>query len=415
MRGHSVTRILFVPSLIGLAGNLCAAEELSLLGQTGSSGFADPVPGSFGPAGLNVVEGFNGVEDLLTGVRIGAATSSYYDSNLNQSAGTANAPVEDDFVQSLSSSMQWARNTSQLNLNLGALGSYELPLSKTDLKSSSFGFNGAASYQAGRLKLSADLRQSFNEGSNRFVGEVVRQVSFGAGFVAAYEFSRKTSLVSSFRSSWADGGEGVSATDTRSANLSAIWAYSPVLKVGPGLSYTEDAGDLLVTRCTFGPTLTANYQLSRKVSVQSMLGWEFMERGDSGGSSSLSTSVSAAYALNRLWGLNFSLIQGVDPDGVGIAEFRERTGLQFSVNHRTHGINTALVFGYDHTTFLDSTDGREPSAGVDYLNSSLSLSMPILGDRASGTVFVRYNNSMSDNVLQDWDGLQLGCSLSFQF
>lgn len=412
MSGHLTTRILFLPSLIGLLGDVCAAEGPTFGGQTGSSGFASPLPGASRPAEFDALDG---VGELLSGVSAGASASSYYDSNLNQRAGTAAAPAEDDFVQSLSSSLQWARNSSLWNLSLGALGSYELPLSKPDLKSFNYGFNGAAGYQAGRLKLSGNLSQSFNEGSNRFAGAVVRQASYGVGFSAAYEFSRRTSLVSSFRSSWTDGGAGVSATESRNASLSAMWTYSPVLKVGPGLSYSEDGGDLLVSRSTLGPTLSANYQLSRKVSVQSMLGWEFMDRGDSGRSSSLSTSISAAYALNSLWGFNLSLNRGVDADGVGNAGFRESTALQFAVNHRMGRANAALALGYDRTSYLDSADGGSAGEGVDYLNSSISVSMPVFGDRASATVFLRYNNSMSDNASQDWDGLQAGCSLSYQF
>lgn len=413
--GYLTTRILFLPSLMGLWGDLCAAEGPTFGGQTGNSGFAAPPPGSPQSAGFGGVDDFDGVEELLSGVSIGTSASSYYDSNLNQNAGTAAAPAEGDFVQSLSSSVQWGRNSALWNLSLGTLGGYELPLGNPDLKSFNYGFNGAAGYQAGRLKLSANLNQSLNEGSNRFAGAVIRQVSYGVGFSAAYEFSRRTSLVSSFRSSWTDGGAGVSATESRTANLSAMWTYSPVLKVGPGLSYSVDAGDLLVARSTFGPTLSANYQLSRKISVQSMLGWEFMDRGDTGRSSSLSTSISAAYALNRLWGFNLSLNRGVEPNGLANAGFRESTALQFAVNHRMGSANAALALGYDRTSYLDSTDGGGAGAGVDYLNSSISLSMPVFGDRASATIFVRYNDSMSDDPLQNWDGLQAGCSLSYQF
>lgn len=402
------------PIFFSVLGTLCADDLPQRPGSLGNAGFAQPLPGSSGFAGP---VGFDEAEYLLAGLAVSASASSFYDSNLNQSAGTAANPAEDDFVQSLSSSVQWARSSALWNLSLGMLGSYELPITDSDFKSFNYGFNGSAGYQAGRLKLAVNLNQSTNEGSNRFAGAVVRQAASGVGFSAAYDFSRKTSMVSSYSISWTDGGSGVRDTENRRANLSAMWRYSPLLQFGPGIGYFENAGDSVAARTTLGPTLSANYQLSRKVSLVGRIGWDFIEGGNSSndeGSPTLSTSISAAYALNRLWGFNLSLNRGVEAEGLTNAGFRESTALQFSVNHRIGRANAVLGVGYDHTSYLDSAEGGA-GEGIDYLNSILSVSMPVFGDRASATVFLRYNDSISDNPAQNWDGMQTGVSLNYQF
>lgn len=402
------------PIFFGVLGTLCAEDSPQRAGTPGNAGFAQPLPGS---SGFAAPVGFDEAEDLLAGLAISASASSFYDSNLNQSAGTAADPKEDDFVQSLSSSLRWARNSALWNLSLGMLGSYELPLTESDLASFNYGFNGSAGYQAGRLKLALNLNQSISEGSNRFAAAVVRQLSYGVGLSAAYEYSPKTSLVSTYNTSWSDGGSGVSATGSRSANLSAMWRYSPLLQFGPGVSYSDDGGDSLDDRTTIGPTVSANYQFSRKVSVNGRIGWEFVNGGDSsdeGSSPSLSTSIAAAYAMNRFWGFNLSLNRGVEAEGLADAGFRESTALQFSVNRRLGRANAVLGVGYDHTRYLDSAEGGA-GEGIDYLNSSLSVSMPFFGDRASATVFLRYNDSISDDPLRNWDGMQTGVSLNYQF
>jgi hypothetical protein len=409
-------RFLFVPFFVGMVGQSVADDLPKFNAVTGNSGFSQPLPGASG-----VGVGFDEAGELLSGLSAGCSASSFYDSNLNQSSGSGGAPVEDDFVQSLSTTLQWARSNSLWSVGLGASGSYELPLNTPDYKSVDYGVNADFAYHAGRLELALQLNQSFNEGSNRFYaagdGGAVRQSSYGFGFSAAYKVSSKTSLVSTYNSSWTDGQGELMATVGSTANISAMWRYSPLLQVGPGLGYTGDSGSSLDARTTLGPTLSANYQVSRKISVQGLIGWEFTSggsRSDGGSEPSLSTSLSASYALDRLWGFSLSLNRGVEADALADVGFRESTALQFAVDHRIGRANAVLALGYDQTAYLQAPEDSGRS-GVDYLTSSFSVSMPVIGDRASATAFVRYNNSMSDDLLQDWDGFQIGCSLGYQF
>jgi len=84
------------------------------------------------------------------------------------------------------------------------------------------------------------------------------------------------------------------------------------------------------------------------------------------------------------------------------------------VNRRVGRASLALALGYDHTTYLQSQD-LSAKPGIDYLTSSLSLSMPLIGDRMSASIFGRYHESVSDEISQSWNGFQTGCSLSYQF
>lgn len=376
-----------------------------------ASGFAAPLPGallsSSGPLTDDAV-------GLLSGFSSSCGASAYYDSNIGQRAGTAADPKLDDFILSISPSLQWIRGTSTWNLSVAASGSYQHHLEDSDYDSMNRSFSASGSYLAGRLKLGGNVRQSFSEGSNRFYGEVIRQSSYGIGLTAAYEISPKTSLVSSFNSSWNEPDSGLGATENQSANLSAMWRYSPLLRFGPGLGYSSASGDLQSARSTFGPTLSADYQLSRKVSLNGRVGLDSASSGDAGTNQTVSSSLQASYQLNRLWGFNASMSRGIQADGASSGVFREDTALRFGVNYQVRRVSAAVGLGYVHSTFLAPSDSIQ-SPAIDYLSLDTSLSFPFSGDRASATIFFRYNESVSDSEARDWDGFQTGVSVNYRF
>lgn len=412
MVGHHkrcVKRIKFhsaalVPLSLALAINPAAAQGTGL-------GFAAPVPGSVLPSAT--ADGGE-LTDLLSDLTIYLATSGYYDSNINQSGGTLASPRQQDFVLSLSPSIQWTRGTSLWDVTLGASGSYGQPIDYSDGTTTSQAFSAAGNYHAGRLDLGGNLSQSFNEGSNRFYGASVAQTSYGLGLSAAYEISPKSSIVSSFNSSWSEPDSGLGSTENQSANVSAMWKYSPLLRFGPGLGYSNASGAYQFARTTVGPTLSANYRLSKKVSLTGVVGLDYASQGDAGSSQSVSGSLAAAYALNPLWGFNLSLSRGVNADASQSGVFRQDTGLQFGVTHRIRRVNAALGLGYVNSGYLVSTGATSPAA-IDFFTSDFSLSLPFMDKKASVTVFVRYKDSASDNLAQDWNGVQTGFSLGYRF
>ena len=297
---------------------------------------------------------------------------------------------------------------------MAASGSYGHHLEDSNYDSMNRSFSASGAYHAGRLELSGNLSQGFSEGSNRYYGEVIRQSSYGMGFTAAYEISPKTSLVSSVSSSWNAPDSGLGATENQSANLSAMWRYSPLLRFGPGIGYSSASGDLQSARSSIGPTLSADYELTRKVSVSGSVGLDFANSGNSGTNQTVSSSLEATYRLNRLWEFNASMSRGIQADGGSSGTFREDTALRFGVNHQIRRVAAAVGLGYVHSTYLAPSDSIQ-SPGIDYLSIDTSLSIPFSGNRASATVFFRYNDSVSDNEARNWDGFQTGVSVNYRF
>jgi hypothetical protein len=399
-------------SLLAAATHGATVADSSSGALTGAAaGFAAPVPGALlSSSGLSLED----ADSLLSGLSISCGASAYYDSNIGQRAGTAADPRQDDFILSISPSVQWLRGTSLWNLSLAASGRYGHPFEDSNYDSMNRSFSVSGAYHAGRLELSGNLNQGFSEGSNRYYGEVIRQSSYGMGFTAAYEISPKTSLISSFNSSWNEPDSGLGATENQSANLSAMWRYSPLLRFGPGIGYSSASGDIESVRSTLGPTLSAVYELSRKVSMSGRVGLDFADSGDSGTNQTVSSSLAASYRLNRLWEFDASMSRGIQADGGSRGAFREDTALRFGVNHPIRRVAAAVGLGYVHSTYLASSDSGQ-SPGIDYLSIDTSLSLPFSGNRASATVFFRYNDSVSDNEAQNWDGFQSGVSVNYRF
>lgn len=400
--------------LVGLGGGLCAQTAIVAAVPIFDTGFSAPVPGG---SGFDASGGFGDSSELFLPSSFAVSTSSYYDSNRDLRGGTEDTPVEDDFVQAFSTSVRWSKDTSDWSLSISTSGNCELPLKAEDSISFGYGFTGLAAYHVGRLSLSGSLNQGFNKDSNRFYGGVVEQQSYGVSITGKYELSPKTSAVASFNASWTDGEGDVSSTGSNDFNLSAMWRYSPLLQIGPGVSYSQDSSDLLEARETIGPTVSVNYKLSSKVNLSGMLGWEFLDRGSEsggGGAPFLTTSLSASYQLNRLWGFSCSLNRGVQADGLAGSEYLENTAFGWAVHHQVGKVKTMLDLGLVQTSYQQTGNGPA-SAGIDYVTSSVSVSMPVMADQLAATIFIRYKDSMSDNIVQDWNAVQIGASFNYQF
>ncbi|MEX1114874.1 MAG: outer membrane beta-barrel protein [Akkermansiaceae bacterium] len=417
MKGFQIKFPSTAMVLLALACGAPAVEGQVMVAGAGNSGFRAPPPNlvSGGSLGLG-----DGAEGALRDFSLSLASSLFYDTNAGQSPDTPEYPVQADLVLMLSPMVQWSRASKDWNFALSANGSYGENFNEDQYNTKNYGFNGSAGYRAGRLSLAGDVSQSFNEGSNRFYGGIVSQMDYGLGLSAAYEINPKTSLTSSFSSSWSQPDDSFGETESRSGNLSAMWRYSSLLRFGPGLGYGSSSGDLQTTRTTWGPTLSADYKLSNKVSLSARGGLDFVsydgdDSGDGGSDHAFSTEINASYALNARCGMSLSLSRGVQADGSLEGSFREGTALRFSVNQKIGGKLTAAVgLGYEHSAYLTDS-GMTPRPAVDFYTGDFTLSMPWWGDRASAATFIRYTGSVSDDPLQDWNGLQTGVSINLNF
>jgi hypothetical protein len=398
-----------------LWGFLCrglAAEMPDIGSQVGGAGFAAPPPGLV-TGGLSSGDGDEMLE-LFRGLSLGFGTSLFYDSNVGQSPDTRDFPAQDDFILMLSPSLRWARASSTWNFGLGARGSFGEHFENSDYSSKNYGLDGSIGYRAGRLKLGGSASYAFNEGVNRFYRGVVAESTYGVGLSAAYEMSPKTSLEASFGSSWRQPEGRLGETESQNGNLSAMWRYSSLLRIGPGLSYSRATGEFQLPRTSWGPTLSADYKLSKKVSVNGRVGFDFVDYDGGSSDHAFSTAINASYALSPLTRMSLGLSRGVQADGSVAGAFRESTALRFSVDQKIGRVRAGLGLGYEYSSY-SSGSGRSPRSPLDFYTGDLSLSMPFWGDRAAASVFLRYSDSVSDELFQDWSGIQTGVSVNFQF
>ncbi len=414
---HVITKSYFTAA--GILGCIHCTMASSAVAADGAgmsnpgpvfSGYSNPGTLGFRDAGNFSDEGLVG---MLPDLDIRCASSLFYDSNISQAPADGLYPEETDFILSVSPSIEWNKRNSVWNFGLGCSASYNEYLDHSDFSGLDYGFSGNAGYNAGNLDLATSFRQSFNQGANRYYGASVATQSYGFSTTASYVVSRKTSLVASWNSSWSSPDEGFGATENHSLGLSAMWRYSPLLQFGPGLRLARASGDYQNDRDSWGPTISVNYRLTRKVSLNGSLGLDVVNY-DGESDNGCSGNIGAVYNLNRFWGFDLAFNKDVTADGSLPGLFRDTTGVRIGVNRKIRHATARLGLGYEHAAYTGGSGSVLPSA-LDYATVDCSLSMPVFKDAASATVFLRYQDNASDDLNRDWNGFQLGCSIGYQF
>ena len=382
------------------------------------SGFVSLPPGLGAAGNTGVGGGDDFAGEILRKLTVGLSSSLFYNSNVAAGLGnTANAanPVGGDVVSMLSSNVGWSLVTSSWSVALNANGTYGKNFNESAFDQQSYGVGGTAAYRGGRFNASLNLNHTVNEGPNFLFGGVLRNLGYSIGLSGSYVLSPKTDLVSSLAFSWNQPDGDFGSIANRLVNVSAMWRYSSLLRCGPGLSFGNASGDLQPTRTTVGPTLSADYKLSSKVSLNGRVGLDFVNFGGVRSDPAFSTMINGAYQFNTRRGMSLSLSRGVLADGFLVDSFNEMTALNVSLNQKVgRSLTAAVGFGYQQSDFLTSSDAG-PRPGLDMYTGNVSLALPLLGNQASAMVFIRYMDMVSADVLQNWDSLQTGVSINFNF
>lgn len=356
----------------------------------------------------------NGLGEELRKFQVACSTLLMYDSNVGQSPDNAANPAQGSMVATVSPSLQWATENSAWTAGLSISAGYSLNFDNENYNGTDYSAAGSVGYDGGRWNLNGDFRESYNEGQNRYYGATVAQFGHGFGLGGAFILSPKTSLTAGWNSSWTEPDGGFGATESHSVNLAAMWRYSPLLQVGPGIGWTRDSGDTQQGRDSLGPSLKLVYQLSRKVSLSGNLQMQFASYDGGGSDHFMAGGLTAAYVLNQLWAFNLSLNRSANASGAVAEGFQETTGVRLGVSRKLLRATLGLGLGYEHSAYTTASQ-MEASPDTDYTTADLSLAMPVWKDHATGTVFVRYNDSASNNLTENWSGTQVGCSLNFKF
>lgn len=407
------TRFLEVCICWGGIVPVVAAVPVSLEPGAPAGGFAEAPPLAFSlaemTAGLEEEVG-----DQLAGLQGGFSTSMMYDSNVNQSPDTEDFPARGSMVATFSPSLQWSIANSAWTASLALNGGYDFNFGNQEYNGLNYSAAGSVGYDGGRWNIGGRFQESYNDGQNRYFAAKVSQFSHGFGLNGSFSLSPKTSLTSGWNSSWSDPGDGFGGSENHSLGVSAMWRYSPLLRVGPGIRWTRASGETQPGRDSVGPSLSLIYQLSRKVSLQGSLNMQYASYEQGGSDQFLAGGLTASYAFNRLWSFNLSLNRDAQADGSLNGGFRETTALRFGMSRKVRRARLALGLGYEHSGYTNSSQA-EARPATDYTTADISLGMPVWGDRASASVFLRYKDSVSTELSRDWSGMQAGCSLNFRF
>lgn len=356
-------------------------------------------------------------DDLLDGLSLGATLSGTYDSNPSQGYGPRDDSGEGDFFLTLGGNVGYRSTASDWTYGVNYSGSYSEYFTQSELSGYNQSLGGSVNYEGGPLTLTLTLGLGFGSGANRYYESVVDELSCNYGLSARYRVSPKTSLTGDFSQSFNSASDG-GFSDIGSFNLgaSALYRYSSLTEFGPGIRYTRDSGDSQMDRSSFGPTMTVNYTLSRKVSLNSRIGVDFASYEDgTNADPSLSGSIGLNYRASSLWGMNLSLNRDMQADPSKEGGFSEITALRLGYHRKIRRVAWNLGLSYE-TNAAEAPDGVETGAeDRDYLSFDSSLGMPLFADTCNGSVFLRYSDESGGTAGETWDSIQTGFSLSRSF
>lgn len=356
-------------------------------------------------------------DSLRDGLALAATLTGSYDTNPSQGYGPAADSGQGDFMVSLGGSANYRSTASTWTFGASYSGAYNQYFNQSELSGYNQNAGASANYNGGPLSATLSLGIDFGSGANRYYASVVDQIGLSYGLNARYTLSPKTFLTGNLSQRLTSAsGEGNSDTSSFDLGASALWKYSRLTEFGPGIRYTNESGASGGDRTSIGPTLTVNYQLSRKVSLNSVVGSDFPKYEDGGSADpSLYTSIALNYRASDLWGMNFAVLRDTQPSYTNGSQFQEVTTLRLGFNRRLRAATWNLGFNWENRT----TDNPDPLRNPDtpnqtYLSYDTSIGMPVFASTCNASWFLRYSDQNGGSE-QDWDSLQTGFSISRSF
>lgn len=353
--------------------------------------------------------------DLLDGLSFSFQTTANYDTNPYQGVGSAGGKSGGDFYVSIGGSASYQSKARAWTVGASYSGGYNQFFEFSELGGYYQDASGFLRYQGGPLTATLSLGVDFGSGSNRDYASVVDELSVNVGLSTSYRISPKASVDADFSQSVRTvSGSGNSGTDSFNAGLAAMWRYSGRTRIGPGVRYTRQGGDNQAGRESIGPTVNVNYRLTGKVSLNSRVGWEFVDYEDGGSTDPLlSASLGVNYQASSLWGLNLSYLRDARAETSGFGGYTETNSLRVGYHRRIRRAVWNLGASYQTDSPSESGSGTTGRGERDYLNFDTSLSMPFWG-RNTANIYADYRDQ-SGSGSDSWDALRFGVGLSRSF
>ncbi len=391
-----------------------------LTSSTSSSGYQIPPSGM--PSGFSQSPGSQLADyglggTLLDGLALSAFLSGTYDTNPSQGYSSPTASSEGDFYMTLGGTAAYRSKASDWTYGALYTGSYNQYLRQSELSGYNQNAGASVNYQGGPLSAGLNVGVNFGSGANRYYAAVVDQISVNYGLSARYKLSPKTTATGNFSQSLTSAsGSNSSNTGSFTAGVAGLWRYSALTEFGPGLSYSQQSGSTQQNLTSIGPTLTVNYKLSKKVSLNSLVGLEFSQYEDGQTTDpTMSANIGLNYRASALWGMNLSFFRNVRADPGTAGQFQEITSLRLGYNRkiRRAQLNLGASLQNNVSQAPDSVATLRPDSN--YLNLDSSLSMPIFANTCNASIFANYSDQSGDSSFNSWNSFQTGFSISRSF
>ncbi len=378
------------------------------------------VPSGFaqGPSSLTLDNGL--ATTLLDGLGMAISLSGTYDTNPSQGYSTTASGTggsEGDFYLTLGGTIAYKSKASDWTYGALYTGGYNQYFSQTELSGYNQNAGASLNYEGGPLSAGLNLGVNFGSGANRYYGAVVNQVSVNYGLSARYRISPKTTLTGNFAQSLTSAsGDNSSNTESFSSGISALWRYSSLTEFGPGISYSVNGGSTQQNLTSIGPTLTVNYKLSKKVSLNSLVGLEFSQYGDGQNADpTTSANIGLDYRASALWGMNLSFFRNVRADPGIAGQFQEITSLRLGYNRKIRRAQLNLGASLQNNVFQGPNSVTTSSPDSTYLSFDSSVGMPIFANSCNASLFLNYSDQNNGSAAQSWNSFRVGFSLSRSF
>jgi hypothetical protein len=354
-------------------------------------------------------------ESPFRGFNFGLNLTGTYDSNPTQGYGGPNQTSDGDFFATLGGSIGYRTTASTLTFGANYSGSYNEYFSQSEL--SGFNHSGglSANYDGGAFTAALNIGLGYNDGANRYYEAMVTQFSVNYAVSGSYRMSAKTSLTANFGQTLTDPNGGYSTTGDFNAGASAMWHYSDRTQFGPGIRYTSDSAESDNFRTTIGPTVTVNYRVTGKISLNAMTGVDFVQydQGD-GDDTSIPISLSLNYQASPLWGMYFSIYRDVQASPTLYNGSQEITNFSLGYHRKIRRASWTVGVSYEMGAAGTYSDPNGTSADSDYFSFNTGLSMPVFADNCSARVFMNWTGQNGSTT--DSDGsFQAGVGLNWSF
>ena len=369
--------------------------------------------GFFSRAGRSGATSGGGVSGLFS---LSAYSETAYESNPSFGLGSQSVQGSDGYIL-LGGEINFQREIREFEVELSYYGDYQHYFNKSSLSNDFHEADLAVKYAGAAVEIGLRAGVTRGSGANAYYASLVKQTSWQVGLTGNYQMSALTEIRAGYdytakeASARLDGGAAVNDTRGHTLSVDALWAYSSLLKVGPGIRLTERIAEGSGSLKSLGPSVNLDYKLTEIVSLDATAAFNWYEVDlEQRSGSGFSARVGGIYAPSTLWSLSLDLGQEIVANTSAEESFVERTSCRvgFRRNVGRNSVNLGFSCNFDNP-LQGSSNG---SAERDFYALDLSVSRQVFED-SEASVFINWRD-LSTVELGD-DSLVVGVSLNHKF